>query len=460
MAGIGFRMQKLLRSGDYRMLAVAYGYAAVISSGPWMLSMLGLMAIGALTSMSSTAADVVRAGDVFRVVVIYCYAGSLMLGGFLHLAVSRYISDLLYSGDFESIFPCYLRAAAVTLGCGFVLSALWFAGSGLGFADAVGGVALFQGLSLVWLGMIYLSAAKGYETIVWGFLVAHAGGVVAAWLGYRSFGLSGMLWGYALGQVGLGGWLAMRVGREFPSFAPESNDLFQSIQKRWELALVGFLFNLGVWIDKLVVWNSAFGLNITGWYNCSPAYDTSLFFAYLSTVPAMALFLIRVETSFYRSYTVYFTAVTCGGDMAAIMEGKRRIKESLSLSASRLVKLQGGITLCLIIIAPELVNILGMKVDSIPLMRLAFLAAFLQVLLLFLFIFFLYFDWRRATLGLAGFFAGTNLLFTWFTVRGDEQYLGAGYLLSCLLSLLVGLWLFDRRMNDLEFETFSKQIDG
>ncbi len=64
---------------------------------------------------------------------------------------------------------------------------------------------MFQGLSIVWLCMVFLSAAKGYDAIVWGFFICNALGFGLSLAGLSYFGLDGMLWGYALGQMALGG---------------------------------------------------------------------------------------------------------------------------------------------------------------------------------------------------------------------------------------------------------------
>ena len=43
MAGIGFELRKLLKKQTYGGLIQAYAFAGVISSGPWVLSIIGIM---------------------------------------------------------------------------------------------------------------------------------------------------------------------------------------------------------------------------------------------------------------------------------------------------------------------------------------------------------------------------------------------------------------------------------
>jgi polysaccharide biosynthesis protein PelG len=46
MAGIGFELRKILAKPGYLNTFRAYGYAALISSGPWVLSIVSLALLG------------------------------------------------------------------------------------------------------------------------------------------------------------------------------------------------------------------------------------------------------------------------------------------------------------------------------------------------------------------------------------------------------------------------------
>lgn len=458
MAGIGFRLQRILASNSYGSLAAAYGYSAIIASGPWMLSMVSLMGIGAFMAATPGAqAGPATPVDIFCTVTTYAYAGSIILGGTLHQGVSRYISDRLYASEMEAILPAFLYSASLVLILGLVCAGPWFAFSGLPGPEACAALLLFQSLSLTWLAMVFLSAAKGYGQIVAGFCGANALGVILAVLGYRYYALTGVFGGYSLGQFVLAIWLSWRIFCEFPSYSPCEHTLIAFLWKKRRLALLGLVFNLGIWIDKFLVWHSPLGREVIGWFRCADAYDTCLFFSYLTTIPAMAIFLLRVETSFYKNYSMYFNAITCGGDSAAIEYGKGKISDSLKLSAERLLASQGGITLVLIVLAPWFTGFLGLSSADVPTLRWGLLAAFLQALYLFLLIFFLYFDWQGRALLLSLLFCSCNAAFTWLTILRGYEYLGLGYLCALLLSLAVGVIMLERALDRLEFETFAKQ---
>ena len=49
MAGIGFELRKILSKDSYTSTMRAYLYAGLISSGPWVLSIISVMLIGVLS---------------------------------------------------------------------------------------------------------------------------------------------------------------------------------------------------------------------------------------------------------------------------------------------------------------------------------------------------------------------------------------------------------------------------
>ena len=49
MAGIGFELRRLLRDRSFLGLLRGYGYAGLITSGPWVFSIVGVLLIGILS---------------------------------------------------------------------------------------------------------------------------------------------------------------------------------------------------------------------------------------------------------------------------------------------------------------------------------------------------------------------------------------------------------------------------
>ena len=94
MAGIGFELRRLLDRQSLWGLVRAYTYAGVISSGPWVLSILGVMGIGLLSVGPLPAMEVRQ----FLVTITYLMAASLIWTGGLQLMFARFIADCIYRG--------------------------------------------------------------------------------------------------------------------------------------------------------------------------------------------------------------------------------------------------------------------------------------------------------------------------------------------------------------------------
>lgn len=102
MAGIGFQLRKILAKDRYSATLRAYVYAGMISSGPWVLSIVSVMVIGLLS-----LGYLVPAKEVgqFLISVTYLMAGSLILTGGLQLFFTRYVSDRLFEKRYDIILP-------------------------------------------------------------------------------------------------------------------------------------------------------------------------------------------------------------------------------------------------------------------------------------------------------------------------------------------------------------------
>ncbi|MBP9059695.1 MAG: histidine kinase, partial [Rhodoferax sp.] len=89
MAGIGFELRKLLKKQTYAGLLQAYAFAGIISSGPWVLSIIGIMLIG-LFSMGVVVPQ--SAIAQFQVTVTYLFLTSLIVTGLVQLSFTRFVA--------------------------------------------------------------------------------------------------------------------------------------------------------------------------------------------------------------------------------------------------------------------------------------------------------------------------------------------------------------------------------
>lgn len=453
MAGIGFRLQKMLSKGTYRSLAEAYFYGALISSGPWLVSVIGIALLGILSRQFLLQTET----ELFRTLVVYTYMGTLVLTGPFFMTTTRYLADKMYEDNFSCVLPTFRYVAIMTLTVfGLIATAFYFIG-GLETPLALGAIVLFQAVALTWAAMIFLSAARDYLAIARTFAYGYGIAVIAGYIGAMYWALPGILWGFALGMAILAILLCSRVAKEFPS----NSDIDYSVRSYWTtrpwLAICGFAYNAALWVDKVIYWIVEGKKSHTGPFYAPTDYDTCFFLAYLTIVPAMALFLIRVETSFYKCYAELYGSVTGGSPLKTIEQKRQDICGVLRLSIVRLLKLQGGISFFAIIFAQLALQFLNLPPYLTTLLRIAILTAFLQAMFQIEMIIILYFDWQKAVARMTTYALILNIFFTIIVLQIEPRYQGYGCLFAFLIPLLGGIIFLENKLKDLIYETFAKQ---
>ncbi len=171
MAGIGFELRRILKKNSLLSLVQAYGLAGMISSGPWVLSILALLCIG-MISVGQFFEDAMV--SEFLVIVTYLMSGSLILSGFYQLMLTRYFSDLMFVEDNEKIVPnligSMLMVSVLALIVGISFMSLAPEAPGV----KVSTIAAFILLCNQWLVIIFLSGMKQYYQIFFTLLGGYA----------------------------------------------------------------------------------------------------------------------------------------------------------------------------------------------------------------------------------------------------------------------------------------------
>lgn len=456
MAGIGFELRRILGKGSYLNELSAYLYAALISSGPWLMSIFTLSILGLFREQTLSNVE----HEVFRSTIIYTYAFSLVFVGFFQLVATRYLADELFLGRAESTMRAFWSCCAAVLCIGVPLAALAYLRFEISGYYKLLAVMLFAVVSLIWLAMIFISAIKDYIQIVLAFAVGTAISIGGAlWLSH-SMGPEGHMLGYLAGQSVIFFWLLSRLLAEFHLGAVFDKAMWGYFIKYWELAAIGIMYNLAIWIDKIIFWLAPDARTIVPFFKTHDFYEGPVFFAYLTIVPTLAIFLMKVETSFYDHYRLYYAKVMENLPLHAILDEKNRLVDSLHNSLREILIIQGAITVLCIAFAPQIIAMAQLSPIQIPIYRIALTGAFLQVLLSVVIIILFYFDRRGDVLFISALFLVTNGFFSWITTQMDAGFYGYGYCYSCFTALFAAYWRLDWNISNLEYITFARQPIG
>lgn len=447
MAGIGFELRSPFR---------AYGYAGLISSGPWVLSILAVMALGLLSLAS--AADARGVGQ-FLISVTYLVAFSLILTGTLQLLFTRYVADRLFERRREAILPNLIGLMTLVNALagvsGLAVLMLWFGDTSPLYRAEM--LVSFVLLCNIWCLVVFVSGMKAYRLVLWAFAIGY-GLTVAAGLALRSFGLEGLLGGFALGQTVLLFLLLALVLRDYPGDRMFAFDLRRADQVHRSLIFTGLFYNLGIWVDKLLFWhNPNTSEAVIGPLRASPIYDLPIFLAYLSIIPGMAVFLMRMETDFAERYDAFYDAIRGGDTLSHIQSQLASMVEAVRSGIYDILKVQGITVVALILVGPKLIAWLGFSQLYVPLFNIDIVAVGVQVLFLAILNVLFYLDRLRPALWLCLLFVVSNFLFTLISQRLGAVFYGYGYALSLTLVTLIGIAVLDREFSRLTYKTFMLQ---
>ena len=457
MAGIGFELRHLLRKNTLTSVLQAYAYAGVIGSGPWVFSIIGILLVGVF-SVSVVAPPLLV--TQFQTSVTYLVASSLILTGAAQLAFTRFVSDQLFLKKDESILPNLHGLLLVVVATASALGtlALFVVLPGQGLLYRVLMLAGFTLMCVVWVMTVLLSGLKHYRAIAGLFGATYLLIVLLA-LPLRYWGLEGLLASFVIGHVLLLAGMWLIVLRSFP------------LQKRWiafdftqrslifpALIGIGVLYNLGIWIDKFMFWYyPPTSQQIIGGLRASLIYDLPVFLSYLSIIPGMAVFLVRIETDFVEYYDKFFDAVRGGGSLEYIESMRNEMVYAIQAGLGEIAKVQTLAVLVTLVAGPAILQLLGISQLYLPLLHVQVVGAGLQVGVMAVLNVFFYLDERRIVFMLCLLLVVLNIAFTGISLALGAAFYGYGFCLAMLVTLCVGLFMLSRELNRLEYKTFMLQ---
>lgn len=457
MAGIGFVLQKLTRKDDLLGVVRAYSHAAMASTGPWLFTVLALAGITQLFTGGGDPTDLNADFGLenFRIVVIYNFAFSLVLSAPVFMIVTRYLADEIHRKDVTNT-PSVMLGSIIMLYLIQLPFVGWFYLFYVDFPLSMRIAALVNVFMItsVWALAVFLTALKDYFMVSIAFAVGMLVAALSAQFLKDSYGDVGMLAGFSFGLSIIVFTLIAKIFSEYSYRLDRPFDMLGHFSKYWELAVGGIFYNAAIWIDKWIMWFAPEAVELPSKMLMYPDYDSATFLSYLTIVPALATFMVTVETRFFEHYQRYYEDILGHMPLKKIRENKQRIVDSLLSSARNFILIQGVIAFLAIMMAPQIIELCDMVYTQIGMFRLGTLGAFFHVLLLFELIILSYFDSRKKVMWIQiGFFA-SNTIFTLWSMNQGFPYYGFGYFLSSMLTFMVASLFLFTHVRKLTYHAF------
>lgn len=455
MAGIGFELRKLVRDDSLTGWVRAYGFAGLIAAGPWVFSILSVLLVGVVATATVPQPVLVTR---FLVSVTYLMAASLIVTGPLQLLLSRFVADRVYEKRPDRIVPNLVGALLLcSVASGIVGSVVIATVFNESFQYQLVMLATFVTLCDIWLLVILLSGMKAYRSVLAVYAAGSLCGLGASIL-MRPWGLEGLLTGFFLGQAVQMFAMLVIVVRAYACSELVAWDFLRRRHAFVTLAAVGLLYNLGIWADKFIFWmNPGTSEPVIGPLRASVVYDLPIFLAYLSIIPGMAVFLMRIETDFAEQYDNYFTSIRTGCTLDEIERARHRMTDVVRQALYDIFKVQGATVVGLALTGPWILAAFDISPLYLPLLYVDAVGVGAQVLLVAVLSVLFYLDKRHVALAVTALFLVSNVVFSTLTLHLGPDWYGYGFALSVSVSSLVGLVLLSRKIERLEFETFMAQ---
>ena len=378
MAGIGFELRKFLKKDTYFGLMQAYSIAGLLSSGPWMLSIIGIILVSFLSIFNLQSMIEVRH---FQVVIIYLISFSLIFSSILQLSFARFAADQLFFKKPQEIAPNFNGAMLFMIVLsgivGGILVFLIFPKQSFILKNFIN--ASFIILCVIWLATSLLAGIKAYKTIFWAFLIGYGLTVITSY-SLRSWGVTGLLFGFLFGQSVLLVMMLYTIYFTYPSKQLIKFDCLNIKKIHVSLIFSSLFYNLGLWIDKYIFWfHHGTSQVIFGSLRASIIYDLPIFWAYLSIIPGMAVFLIGMETNFADYYKKFCDDAIGGKSYGEIERARNALVVYARQAIMSLIKTQMIVALLIFILSPIAFKVLKISPLYLYLLYILVIAAALNV---------------------------------------------------------------------------------
>lgn len=457
MAGIGFELRKILKEDRLLSLTKVYGYSAILSSGPWVISILAIVLVGFIN-----LANMGEISDAFRFQVVITYAialaSSLIITGILQLPFTRYVADLIFNHREDEILPSYFGAIfmAWVLGLPTVIPFYIWVFEEQSMLFIVGVVSTFLILCGVWISSILAASLKYYKKVVWAYFVSYA--LIVLFSYYYGETIEMLIYIFFGGNAILFIILMTLIIKSYNSSIFLKIDFFLADNFYWSLGIAGLAYNLGAWVDKFIFWyHPATGHTVIGKLNASIVYDMPIFLAYLSILPGMAIFFYRLESDFAEKYDLYYDAVRTGGTLGMIQRYRNDMVDVIRHAIHEILMIQGILDIILFLSAPRVFEILNIPQLYLGLLYILTVGAMLQIAFMSVLAILYYLDRKRVAMWLCIMFFVSNALLTYISIDLGPAMFGYGYALSLLLVFMTSLIVIRNEMDRLDYETFMLQ---
>lgn len=460
MAGVGFELKKLFRARTVTGYLKAYSFSALITTGPFIL-LTGMVLAVQLLFLWFQVPD--YENNIFVASSVYAFIFSQILSSGFVKVVTRYLSDCISLDMYDDVTASCFGLMAILLVLGSIVSVAFFLHSSLPFGAKLGAYLFFSLLMVIWAESLYLTALKKFKPLIGGLAIGVVLSIfcVSLMLAYVSLApaISALL-GIDAGMAVIVCLFLTQIIRFFGM--PRGGRHFAFLpyfDKEWRLFFYGILFSGGIFLPNIITWMSPdWGETVAGTYRYAPVYDVVTFYAFLSILPLMIIFVVYMETRFYEAYSRYFQAITRKGNFKDIEAMKENMIHTLWFELRSAMEFQFLFTILFLSCGTYILSWVHVENKAVNMFDVLLMAAYFVGVFQVLSVILEYFNAQRQLLRIASVFfllnGGLNIVGVVFI--GESAY-GFTFFMAAALSLAYAWKQFSHYIARVDYYVFCGQ---
>lgn len=450
MAGIGFQLDRMAREEGLGGIASAAIHGAVISSGPWLLTVCAVVMLQQWTG-NHMAAD---GHVVVQTILVYAFSASTVIAAPLAMIATRMTSDRIFTGDRDAV-PGILLAALtwVTVPALFVGNILFGFAAALQPEMVLLATAILTLLSQIWIASPFLTATKRHRPILGAYLAGMGATALPIFL-FGSLAPVALLVAIAGGLTITLSMLIAAINGEFPTPPSWPQNWGRNMRQAIPLGIAGLANALALWIDKWILWLGPGSVAAVGELRLNPINDQASFLGLLTMVPGLTLILITMETRFDRTFGNLLARCTGTSNRQRIEKGRRDVVRTIMLNLRLLIVAQSVLACLCWVLAPEIIRLLGADARGIFGFRLTTIGAIFHLIAIQATIMLSYYDLFGRILAVWVLFVVVSAAGTLACLNLGFASFGWGYLAGALAAASLALALLAEATTRLTYLLF------
>ena len=457
MAGIGFELNRLFQKKGVFSNIRACIYSMLVTIGPTILCIFFIIGMSMFMRSQGVAVKIV---ELIQATIMYSFMGALILTSGYCILLSRYLEDQIYNKKYENILPSLYGAIVLVLGAVLIISYIFYKPADLPVFYKGLASLLFLQVSVQLVLGCYTSVLKNYKKISFAFIVGMSVGSVIYILAIWIQGKWHEYW--CLISINSAflviNWILIHQNQSY--FIGRSHAYFKFLSylkmSKWAV-LSNVFWVVGLYSHNIIMWQEpGLQVQISNAYVFAPQYDTPAFFAFLTVLPSLVIFVVKLETSFLVKYNSYFKFINQGACYQDIQWVKKDMKKALSQEILYLMQMQLIFTIGGILIGMLCFRMIGFTLKTIYLFSILCLGYYCSIIMFIIMTILLYFEDGKGASMTTGLFFVVTSISTIVTLSMGSQYYGIGLFIGGMSSLVVGLVRIKYFIKNINYYIFCK----